>query len=459
MSGREFGGCSFSSYKPNRAVAFGFVGVTLIAGAQPAYGADTTFGLAQPATVTPGSLLAQAVAPVRPFTPAPSSTILPTDVLPLPQVENRLTFGENLQLRLLQKLPANFYFSGSCETSFRYETNPFQFPKKRVLLQKLPPPAQFRTLPATQQQAIIDELKLVNSEDNVFRVLPNVTAGFTLTPRTRIFGNYFMIRDSLFKNIRLNTVIHSYAYGVQQDIPLGRRGNLQAEVQFRELNQMHQHSVFDFLPALTASFVVTPRMVAYINALMQIRGTKYFQAPTRELDPFYTWGLLYQRNGWNFSASSTFVQNFREQFGRHAAVPQNNYAMISDFEISRRVARQFPGLQAFVRAEPIWNMHSHNRPGLAGMDFRLFYGLRIAVTKPSLTAGLEQLQQQIEEQESEPPTPINPSNKPSAYLMPYELTASTLQPVHGPIAVEVPAPVIQTAVRATEEHPHFFVQM
>src|SRR5579883_2161173 len=139
---------------------------------------------------------------------APSTTILPTDVLPLPQVQNRLSFAENLQLRLLQKLPSNFYFSSSVESSFRIETNPFQFPIKRVFLQKLPPPPQFAQLPLPTQQQFIDVLRLVDSQDNIFRVLPNVTGGFTLTPRTRIFGNYFMIRDSLFKNIRLNTVIH-----------------------------------------------------------------------------------------------------------------------------------------------------------------------------------------------------------------------------------------------------------
>ena len=390
-----------------------------------------------------GTLLAQAT-PGLPTTPGsltrfdnqaplinPSSTILPTDVLPLPAVQNRLTFAENMQLRILQKLPSRFYFSSSVETSFRYETNPFQFPKKRDFNRQLPPPPIQALIGPQNQQAIRNVLKLVNSEDNVYRILPNVTAGFTITPHTRVFGNYFMIRDSLFKNIRLNTVIHSYAWGIQQDIPLGSRGNLQAEFQARELNQMHQHSVFDFLPALTASYVATPRTVLFANALLQLRGRKYFQAPTRELDPFYTVGGLYQKNGWSFSVSSTFVQNFRSQFRNRATIPVNNYAMISDFEIARRVSRQLPGLQAFVRAEPIWNMEAHNRPGLSGMDFRLFYGLRMSVTKPSLTAGLQQLKQQIEEQETEPPKPSPEQNKPSAYLEPYQIVASAPQPIHG----------------------------
>jgi hypothetical protein len=372
---------------------------------------------------------------------APSSTILPTDVLPLPTVQNRLTFAENLQLKILQKLPSNFYFTASAEASFRYETNVFQFPKKDRFVRQLPGPGVFQRLPLNTQADLVNLLSHSDAEDVVFRVLPNVTGGFTLTPHTRVFANYFMISDTLMRNKRLDTVIHSYAGGIQQDIPLGNRANLQAEFQFRELNQTHAQSVFDFLPGLTCSVVVTPRMVAFANALVQLRGKKYFQAPTKEIDPFYTWGMLYTRGGWNFSASTTFVQNFREPFRRAATIPVNNYSFISDFEVSRRIVPQVPGLQAFMRAEPIWNFHAHERPGLSGTDFRLFWGMRMAVTKPSLSSGLEQLKQQIREQEGEPSAPSAPANKPSASAPiydPYELVSMAKQPIHGaiPMAAE-----------------------
>ncbi|HEY9793024.1 MAG TPA: hypothetical protein V6D22_21660 [Candidatus Obscuribacterales bacterium] len=385
-----------------------------------------------------GTLLAQAVSPgaIISGPRTTGATILPTDVLPKSLLENPLTFAEDLQLRILKKLPSAFYFNASVESSFRLETNPFQDPVKRVLLQKLVAPGEFPLLSAPQQQQILSTLRKTDSFDNVFRVLPSITGGFTLTPRTRVFGNFFMIRDSLFKNITLNTNVYSYAYGIQHDIPLGERGNLQAEVQFRELNQMHQHSVFDFLPGLTASYILTPRTVAFASSILQIRGRKYFQAPTREIDPFYTWGLMHQRGRWTFSANSTFVQNFRNQFGHQALLPVNNYSMISDFEVARRIMPQLPGLQAFMRAEPIWNMHSHNHPGLAGMDFRLYYGLRFSVTKPSLTAGLRQLEQQIEEQEKEETAPQTTPSKPSAMIMPYELQASQPQPIHGFLCLE-----------------------
>ena len=135
----------------------------------------------------------------------------------------------------------------------RYETNPFQFPTKRKFLTQLPAPPVFRLLNPFQQKQIIDLLGFVGADDVVFRVLPNVTAGWAATTSTRIFFNYFMIHDQLARSIRLNTVIHSYAGGIQKDFPLGSRGNLQTEFQFRELNQIHQQAVFDFLPGVTGS--------------------------------------------------------------------------------------------------------------------------------------------------------------------------------------------------------------
>ncbi|MBI4533877.1 MAG: hypothetical protein HY711_08000 [Candidatus Melainabacteria bacterium] len=386
-------------------------------------------------------------------------TVLPTDVVPLPAAQERMSFGENLQLRVLQRLPARFYFNSSVETSFRYETNVFQFPTKRKFLSQIfqtAPPPVFRLLSTENQQRIIRTIEMANNDDMVFRVLPNVSGGWTVTPRTRVFANYFMIRDSLFHNTRLNTVIHSIAYGAQQDIPITRRGNLQLEFQARELYQLHSQPVFDFLPALTFSYILTPRMVVFANTLLQLRGKRYFQAPTREIDPFYTFGGLYQRGAWSFSSTATFVQNFREPFRANASIPQNNYSWILDFELARRLLKQLPGLQAFIRAEPIYNFHSHNRPGLAGVDFRLFFGLRFAVSKPPLTAALEQIRQQLEEQESAPPPGKTPGEpKPSAFLMPYQLIAGSIQPMHGllsPVMVQQ-ASDVGVAPALTVLHP------
>jgi hypothetical protein len=359
------------------------------------------------------------------------TTILPTDVVPLPAAEQRMTVGENLQLRVLQRLPARSYFNLSCETSFRDETNPFQFPTRRQFIKRfMSPPPVFRELPLLQQISQLHTLSQSNINNVVFRVLPNVTGGWTITPKTRFFGNYFMIRDSLMHSVALNTTIQSVAYGIQQDIPVTRRGNLQMEFQVRSLFQQSQSPVYDFLPALTFSYILTPRTVIFANTLLQLRGNGYYQSPTREMDPFYTFGALYQKGAYSFSANATLVTNYRQLFGRNAAIRQDNYSWILDFEIAKRLFKQMPGLQAFFRAEPIYNFKSQDTPGLAGMDFRAFWGLRMAMGKPPLTAALNQIREQLEEQEGVPPPPEQaPGEKPSAWNP--QNVASAHQPIHG----------------------------
>lgn len=383
-----------------------------------------------------------------------TSTIVPTDTLPSQSISNRMSFGENLQLRILQSLPARLYLTGTVESSVRIETNVFQFPMKRQLIRQLPQGQDFFRLSPNQRQQVSDILALASREDTVFRILPNVTAGWTFTPRTRLFCNYFFLRDSLAHNISLNTNINSLAYGLQQDIPIpiGKGTNVQVEMQFRDLWQTNQLHVFDFLPGITGTTLVSPRTVAFANALLQLRGTGYFKSPNREIDPFYTIGMLHQCGGWTFSVSSTFVQNFREPFREHATIPINNYAMISDFEIARRPFRQIPGLQVFFRAEPIWNMGAQRTPGLSGMDFRAFWGGRFSAAKQALTSTLEQLRQQIQEQENAPPgpKPTTPGGKPSATIPVYEPVAHARQPIHGMLP-ETPqlSPAMTAAVYQT----------
>lgn len=113
----------------------------------------------------------------------------------------------------------------------------------------------------------------------------------------------------------------------------------------------------------------------------------------RELDPFYTWGISYQKGLWSFSASSTFNQNFRRQFHSQAIIPQNNYSFICDFEIDRPLISRLPGLVSVFRAEPVYNFHSKSTPGLAGMDFRFYYGVRLQAAKPPLNQTIQQLRQ------------------------------------------------------------------
>ena len=66
-----------------------------------------------------------------------------------------------------------------------------------------------------------------------------------------------------------------------------------------------------FLPNLTLSHVINPRHIVFASTLLQLRGGDYFIAPTREIDPFYTIGYIYNKKSWTFIAEDTLVTNFR----------------------------------------------------------------------------------------------------------------------------------------------------
>lgn len=381
-------------------------------------------------------------------------TVIPTDSLPSLIVPAERSAFENFHIKVLQKLPPKFYATGTMESSLRLETNPFQFPTQRVLLRQLPPPNQMRLLNAFQQGQIYDVIGRCGRVNGVGRLLPNVTGGWAFTPNTRASVNYFMIRDQLSHSIVLNTVVHSLSGGVQHDFRIGAKANLLADFQCRELWQLHQQPVFDFLPSLSLSYALTNRTLVYANALLQLRGKGPFVSPNREVDPFYTFGLIHQRNGWYFLSSGTLFQAFREPFGKSAIIKQDSYTWVATFEIARRVLKSLPGLQAFIRAEPIYNFHSNNTPGLAGMDFRLFYGLRLAATKRPIGTLVEQIRNDLRE-DTEPgqenaPGPAN-RNAPGALLLHTPAIADSKQTIHG--IMDLPEPVAEDDRNQADELP------
>ncbi|HEY9870819.1 MAG TPA: hypothetical protein V6D08_16765 [Candidatus Obscuribacterales bacterium] len=326
------------------------------------------------------------------------SAVLPTDVITLPAAR-RSSRLDRFNFTLYQKLPPRFYYNASVETSFRLETNPFQFPTKRKLLAQFPPPALQPFLSVDQLEAQNAAIAQASAESVGFRVVPNIVAGWALAPNTRAYCNYFMLRDQLFRHPTLNTVVQSIGGGLQHSFMLTPKLELQADGQFRELYSSHSEPFFDFLPGLTLSYSVTPTLYTYVNALLQLRGDRFFQAPTKEIDPFYTVGLIYQRGLWAFSSSWVLNQNFREPFRRNATIPLDSYSIIADFEVSRRLPGHLSALQAFIRAEPIYNFHTNNTPGLSGMDFRLYWGLRAAFGKAALIGEVQNLRKQLQESE------------------------------------------------------------
>jgi hypothetical protein len=175
---------------------------------------------------------------------------------------------------------------------------------------------------------------------------------------------------------------------------------MQFDLQARQLWQTTKLNQADLLPSLNVTASVNPNLIAFASTLLQMRSRYYFEGATRELDPFYSLGFLWRRGKWIFSASNTFVTNFRSP-PFHGSVPrQGNVSMISDYEISRPIST-IPGLVSFVRAEPVWNWDSHNTPGLSGFDIRVFGGLRLAFGKPSYTGTIEQIRDQIKKLEEQ----------------------------------------------------------
>ena len=310
------------------------------------------------------------IAQANPQVPSPG--VLPTDVTPTPLEQEQGLFEPGMKFRLFKKLPDKLWFSGVTESSLRFDTNVFFTYNKPKF-------------------------------DGAYRILPNVTAGYNLFKRFSVYTNWFLIKDLYLDNAAILNfpTTQSLSLGLRQDIPVSDRTNLQLDFQARELWQTSHLRQADLMPAINLTHVFNPNLIGFGSLLLQMRGRNFFVAPTRELDPFYTVGLLYRRGAWTFSASDTLVTNFRSPPFNGAIPTQGNCSMIADIEVSRPVLKTIPNLQAFCRAEPIYNWSSHKVPGLSGFDFRLFGGLRLTFNKPSYDESIESLRKQLIESEND----------------------------------------------------------
>jgi len=302
----------------------------------------------------------------------PSPGVIPTDITPIGVGQEQELFEPGLKFRLFKRLPDRLWFTGVTEVSQRLDTNVF-FTRNHYLA------------------------------DYAFRALPNITLGYNVFKRSSVYCNWFLIKDvyARFGNVLNPPTTQSLSLGLRQDIPLGRKTNLQLDFQARELWQAVHLRQADLIPNINVTHVFTPNVVGFGSALLQMRGKNYFVCPTRELDPFFTAGFLYRRGQWTFTAVDTFVMNFRSPPFTDSIPRQSNMTMIADIELARTVSKKLPNVQAFMRIEPVWNWASQGVPGLSGFDYRMYGGLRLSLNKPALNASIDQLRQQLLESEGD----------------------------------------------------------
>jgi hypothetical protein len=277
-----------------------------------------------------------------------SDTTLPIDLTPVRLPERGAAFG-GFQGAALYHLPAKMFFNANVENSLRLETNVFQTERRQ-------------------------------RQDMIYRVLPNVTLGYALTPKTRVATNYFFLRDQYTKyNNQLSRNIHSIGFRIDHDIQLSEKTTLTPGFFARELFITNSDELNDLLPQALLTHRVGDRGILYSSVIGQIRFRNLL-GRYQEFDQFYTVGGVWRSRPWTYVADATFITNFGKKALRGAG---NNQNIILTLEAGRQIHPKLP-LTAFVRCEPIFNIGSSTTTGFAGFNFRVFGGIRAEVSKPAL---------------------------------------------------------------------------
>ena len=349
-------------------------------------------------SMTSSNCLAQVPsAPVVPTGP------LPTDVTPIRLREERELFQPGPTFYMFKRLPSKMWFNATTETNLRFESNIF--------------------LNANNPK-----------RDIVYRALPNVTVGYNFLKNTGVYANYFVIKD-VYGNTTAGTsrltdaTTQSLSLGLRHTKVIGRTG-VQFDFQARELWQTRGLRQFDYIPGMLVTRSLTPKTYGFVNLQLQMRGGTPFVAPTREIDPFYTVGILRSLGVWTLTVTDTFLTNFRDPPFHNSVPNHGNVEMIADIELYRPILRRYPNLVGFVRAEPIWNWRSAGTPGLSGFDFRCYSGVRLSLSKPAIGGLVDSLRQELKQKKPDIDPNIAPQNTPTT--IPPTTPSTTIPPTTIP---------------------------
>ncbi len=287
-------------------------------------------------------------------TTSPSPDNREFDLTPVSLPRRTPTFNrfEGFHSNMLYALPGRMFFSAVVDNSLRAETNVFQ-------------------------------TKNHNRTDMVYRVLPNTVLGWALTRKTRVSANYFFLRDQYTKYQLLDRNFHSVCLKVEHDLynqdGLTVTGGFLARALFANPDQFSDAFFNDLLPSLTVTKQVGNHAVVYGSVVGQIRFREVL-SQFQEGDQFYSVGTVYKKGPWQALGDFTLNNNFGNSNLRQG---DNNQVIILTEEIARRLPylRKVP-IDAYIRAQQIFNMGANNSPGYAGVNCRIFGGIRAYVSKP-----------------------------------------------------------------------------
>jgi hypothetical protein len=314
---------------------------------------------------------------------APQYVATDTTPFAIVQERNKFTTG-GYRFRLFQALPERLWFNVSVEASQRLDTNVY-------LSQQ------------NQRSGLVE------------RITPNVIVGYNIFKNTSVYANYFALKDRSDQPGSLAFPgMQSLSWGLRHNQQLTRKTGLQLDLQARELWQIPNVPLFDFIPGVTVTHAITANSMCFANAILQMRGRQYFIAPTAQLDPYYTVGYSYRHGLWNLISSSTLVTNFGKMPSNFPSSyflsNQSSASLITDLEVNHPVKRSYPGLLAFARAEQIWSSPLGLAPSRSGSAFRLYTGLRLVLSKPSYYGAMDNLRKSILSAKDSPPPGTVDSN-------------------------------------------------
>lgn len=259
---------------------------------------------------------------------------------------------EGLQGTFVHSLPSKMFFNVFVDNSLRLETNVYQ-------------------------------TKNHYRQDMIYRVLPNTVLGWALTRKTRVSANYFFLRDQYTKYANpLDRNFHSVGGQIDHDFYTSNKwqvtGSFFARALFTTPDEFSSQFFNDLLPSVSVLRYAGMNTRLYGTVMGQIRFREVLSR-FQEGDQFYSFGAIHNKNRWQFLGDFTLNNNFGNSNLRQG---HNNQVIILTEEVAYRLPKMPIPIEPYIRCQQIFNMGANSSPGYAGINTRVFGGIRAWVAKP-----------------------------------------------------------------------------